>query len=573
MRRRMRRRMRRKLARGLARARVARRIRRGAAAAACGALALALAALGAAPAHAQSEPTASGAATSSSILPIRDGTLELSLAEAVRLAIERSLDVELLRYDPLISDKNYGAAWGAFDPRIYGEGGYQNIETPTASQILGNVLLTQEEWSGDAGLQGLIPWLGGSYKVGYQGSEIVTNSRISALSPEFRAGYLATVQLPLLRGLFWSEPWTLVRLARIGTDASRYQFTADLMDVVQRTEDVYWSLIAAQDERAVAEKSLETARALLEQTQAQFEVGVVSRVEVVQAEAGVADREFSLIRAQAIERNTQDALIDVVLGPYLEPETEIQVSATDRPEEITVREASAAAATEHAMARRPELQLARKNIERRKVEVASASNDRLPQLDVIGSYGKSGLSGRVNPDCVSFTTGGACSEPPGIPPRFGAADRDLFNGRGAESYTIGGVLSIPLGNNTARNEHDRAKLELRRAETSLRRLEQSIVSDIRRAARNLASAVQGIEAAERAEAAAEEQLRAERVRLEHGESTPFDVLQREEDLRRAQGQKILAEQAYHNSISQLDRSQGTILERHQIVVEQAAALR
>jgi len=520
------------------------------------------------------EPKQPASARASNLpLPIHDGVLQLSLGDAVRLAIQRSLDVELLRFDPLEAKEDYGAAWGAYDPQIYGNGGYNNLETPTASQILGTLILGQKDWTGEAGLRGLIPWLGGSYQVGYSGAEIITNSRISQLSPEFHAGYLAQVQLPLLRGLFWSPAWTIVRTSRIGVDLSQRQFESELMDVVRNTEDAYWALIAAQDARRVAEKSLETAKALIDQTQAQFEVGVVSKVEVVQAEAGVADREFNLIRAQAVERNTQDALIDTVLGPYLEPDTDISVSATDRPEEITVREVSAAAATEHAMARRPELALARKEIERRKIEEAAASNDRLPQLDVVGTYGKAGLSGRTSPSCLDFTTGGACTPIPQIPPRWDDSNDHLFDGGSAESYTVQGILSIPLGNNTARHEHDKAQLELRRAETSLKRVEQSIVSDVRRAARNLRSAVEGIEAADRGQVAAEEQLRAERIRLEHGESTPFDVLQREEDLVRAQAQKILAEQAYHNAITALDRAQGTILERHDIVVEEAESLR
>lgn len=506
-------------------------------------------------------------------VPIHDGTLELSLDDAVHLAIQRSLDVELLRFDPAVAEKNLGAAWGAYDPQIYGEGGYVSAETPTASQIIGNTLLTQETASGEAGLRGQIPWLGGSYQVGYAGSDVDTNSRISVLSPEFRASYAATLQIPLLRGLFWSDSWTLVRLSRIGVDASSQQFRGRLMDVVRNTEDAYWGLIAAQDGEHVAEKSLETAQALLEQTQAQYEVGVVSKVEVVQAEAGVADREFRLIRAAAVARNTQDALIDAVLGPYLEAETEIAVVATDRADEISVREVSAAAATEHAMARLPELAVARKDIERRKVEVAAASNDRLPQLDVVGSYGKAGIAGRTSRDCVDFTNGVPCTDPPGLRTDFVDADRDFFNSTGAQNYSITGVLSIPLGNNAARNLHDRAKLEMRRSETVYHRLEQKIISDVRRTARNLRAAVEGIEAATRAEVAAEEQLRAERVRLEFGESTPFDVLQREDDLVQAQGQKILAQQIYHSSIAELDRVQGTILDRHQIVVDDAAALR
>jgi outer membrane protein TolC len=365
-----------------------------------------------------------------------------------------------------------------------------------------------------------------------------------------------------------------VRLARIGADASDERFRADLMDVVRRTEDAYWNLIAAQDARRVSEKSLETAQALLEQTEAQYEVGVVSKVEVVQAEAGVADREFNLIRADAVERNTQDELIDVVLGPYLEPETELTVSATDRPEEVPVREVSTAAATERAMARRPELALARKGIEQRKVQVAAASNQRLPQLDVVGTYGQNAIAGDISSNLSPILGGGVPPDTSGRPgSNWTDANDDLFTGDAGRTYSVRGILSIPLGNNTARHQHDKAKFELRRAETSLRRLEQSIVSDIRRAARNLRSALEGIEAAERARLAAEEQLRAERIRLEHGESTPFEVLQREEDLVTAEGQKIFAEQAYHNAVTALDRAQGTILERHQIAVDQAAPLR
>lgn len=506
-------------------------------------------------------------------LPIEEGVLRLSLSEAVRLAIQRSLDVQLLRFDPYIAEEDLGAAWGAYDPQIYGEGGFVNSETPTANQILGNVVLAERTYAAEGGLRGLIPWLGGSYQVGYAGSQVKTNSRIAVLSPEHRANFLATLQFPLLRGLFWSQEWTLVRAGRVGLDASHAQFASNLMDVVSSTENAYWALIAAQESTRVALKSLETARALLEQTQAQYEVGVVSRVEVVQAEAGVADREFVLIREQAIERNQQDALIDRVLGPYLEPDTRIQVALTDRPEELSVLEVSEVAATEHAMARRPELVAARKAIEGRQIEAKYANNQRLPQLDVVGTYGQSGLSGSTNPNCQNFGVSAPCTDVPGLRRDWIDADNVFFDERAADNYSVQGVLSIPLGNSAARHRYRRALFEMRRSETELKRLEQSIVSEIRRAARNLGSAVEGIEAAERAVVAAEEQLRAERVRLEYGESTPFDVLQREEDLVRAESQKILAQQAYHDSVTALDRAQGTILERHQIRVDDAETLR
>jgi len=518
------------------------------------------------------EPAAPGppAAAAGALPEVAGGELRVGLNQAVRLAIRNNLDVQVVSIDPLVAEKDLGAAWGSYDPQIFGNGGYADVETPTASALLTTGVLKQRIWDGEAGLQGLVPWVGGAYSVSYAGSELETNSSIETLSPNYGADFLATLQVPLLRGLFWSEPWTAVRLARIGVDASVEQFRTNLMDIVRGTEDAYWGLIAAREGRRVAQKSLETAQALLDQTKAQYDVGVVSKVEVVQAEAGVADREFNLITLDATERTARDNFIDVVLGPYLAPDSEIRVDLTDPPEEVPVRDVDPEAATQRAFANRPEVALARSVIEQREVQMRYASNQRLPQFDVQGSYGNTGLAGDLNRRCGLL---GPCTVRPGIPSSFTSADRDFFTDDAAENFTVRGIVSIPIGNVRARNDYDKARLELHRSQLQLARLEQSIVSDIRRAARNLQAALEGIEAAERGVAAAEEQLRAERVRLEYGESTPFDVLQREENLVTAENQRILAQRVYHNAITELERAQGTILERNAIVIDDRGALR
>ena len=128
-------------------------------------------------------------------------------------------------------------------------------------------------------------------------------------------------------------------------------------------------------------------------------------------------------------------------------------------------------------------------------------------------------------------------------------------------------MSVPIPNTRGRELVSRGEFDLRRSQTSLLRLEQKIILDIRAASRTLLAAAQGIEAAERRRLAAEEQLRAERIRLEHGESTPFEVLQREEDLVEAESQKINALQTFHDAETALARAQGTILEAHAVEVD------
>ena len=126
---------------------------------------------------------------------------------------------------------------------------------------------------------------------------------------------------------------------------------------------------------------------------------------------------------------------------------------------------------------------------------------------------------------------------------------------------------------TQQFDSNQAQFQLRKTVSQERRLEQDIVLGIRKAIRDLRSSQEGVFAAERSVAAASEQLRAERIRLDNGESTPFNVLQRESDLVMAESGKINALQTYRNSTTNLDRAQGTILKTHRIKIDEVGALR
>jgi outer membrane protein TolC len=260
--------------------------------------------------------------------------------------------------------------------------------------------------------------------------------------------------------------------------------------------------------------------------------------------------------------------VDLVLGERLRPETDFRVIPTDNPEPIAY-EVDPEEAAGKAFSNRPEIEQARQEIERRDLLLRFAENQRLPQLDVVGGYGFTGLAGKTNPEPPSIGTRGQIP----IARRYDSADDDFFSSDGARTWSGGAVLSIPLGNTRGRADARAAGLELRKAQTQLVRAEQDVVLEVRDAIRNLLSAQEGIVAAEEARRSAEEQLRAERIRLEHGESTPFNVLQKEEDYRTAEFQYIFALRGYRNSITALDRAQGTILRDRGIEVEAAGQLR
>jgi len=505
--------------------------------------------------------------------PTLHGELALSLEDALRMGLENNLDVEVVRYSPYIAYEDVEQAWGAYDPELFADFAYQNIELENSFQITGQPLTKQKEWAGQGGFRGIVPLLGSSYLLSYDSGQFETNSRVEALSPQYETSFNLGLTQPLLKNLVWNQPWFQVRTTRIVYDASLDQFRKDVMDVVRGIQDLYWKLIATGDQVNVAEKSLETATALLDQTKTQYDVGVVSRVEVVEAEAGVAQRDFELIRAQNRYRNAQDELINAVLGTGLTADSTIQIQPTDRPDDYIPFDIDPEAAVAIAFEQRPEVALANQEIEQRDISLRFAKNQRLPALDARVSWGNQGIAGSQNPDAIDFQTGLPLA--PGTirsRPWDNSMNR-FFGDSAAQQFVAGALFSIPIPNTQARHRVSQAELELRRANSQKRRTEQTIILEIRTAIRNLTDSQKGIEAARRATVAAEEQLRAERIRLEYGESTPFDVLLRESDLVTAQSEEINAFQAYRTSATGLDWAQGTILRNNNISIDAVRALR
>lgn len=488
----------------------------------------------------------------------------LSIAEAVALSIRNNLNVEVERFEPLIQETNKQGAWGAYDPTLTADAGYEVQKSPNTFALNQAPLNRESIAGGGVGVDQLIPYLGASLGFRFESTETTTRSTVNSLDPQYDSSLFFTARIPLARNLIWNEAWTNVKLSDVAFRRSQETFRTALMDNVRATVDSYWSLVAARDQVRVAQKSLETARALLEQTETQFEVGVVSRVDVVEAEAGVADREFEVIRTANAYRNAQDALIDTVLGRELSAMTDLQFVPIEDPEPGSLRRVDVGEAVDIAFRKRPELQVEDRLIEQGELDLRFAKNQRLPQVDLDARFGYVGISGDGND-----SLGPGFGTPPGDS-SYGDSTDDWFSGDGADNYRVMGTFSIPFPNTTARKRVTRSQLELRRAKTRKARLEQGIIVEVRAAARLLLASAQGIEAAERRRLAAEEQLRAERIRLEHGESTPFEVLQRESDLVEAESQKIDALQAYRSAEIGLERSQGTILEYHDVVIGEAS---
>jgi outer membrane protein TolC len=496
----------------------------------------------------------------------------LSLHEAERLALENNRGLVIARSIPQVAASLEDQSEGLFDPLGFAAYGFAHDEDPQVNRVqaffgidpgdpnslpggpsLDNV--ETDVWTGGTGIGGILPF-GLQYSTTYTYTRLDTSSNFTSLKREYRPVWSSELTLPLLRDLIHNEANVVLKQARIQRELSEQEFRQSIIDLLVGVDAAYWSLAALRATEDVAAKSLEVANDIVEQTRVQYEVGVVSRVNVSQAAAGQAEREFAFIVAQTAAANAQDFLIDLIEHPDLAALKSTKV-ATEDPAfvEYSVDEE---VAVDKAMRLRPELAQDRRRVEDAELQLAFARNQRLPRLDITGGYTFTGVAGADKDG----------NKVPSVPRHGRSANSKYFTAAGSKSWKLGGRVEIPLGNRTARARVVQRDIELRRARTELRRQEQEIVLEVRIAARALRSAIQGLQAAERRRAAQAESLRAEQERLRLGDSTPREVLEQQRDLAEAERQVIFALQVYRNSITALEQSQGTLLEARRIRFEE-----
>lgn len=505
-----------------------------------------------------------------------EDVLELTVGDAIRMALEHNLELEIGRTSPAGAEQDVRTALSAYEPMFTAAFTKEQNETPAASAfeqffsglpptpgLLPKLTIDADIWNYDAGFAGVLP-LGLRWFSTLNTRRTDSSSGSFTLRPDYRTDWVSELTLPLLRDFRVNETDILVKRSRLAEDISLDEFRADLTDEIQRVEERYWELAAEIEGLRVAEKSLETARTLLDQTQLQYDVGVVSRVAVTQAISGAAQREVALIQAQNLRQLAQDNLLNLILAPSARrySETRVLPETPTRLDYSFDYEVDIDAAVERALGDRPELAAAQRRVEDAELRQQLADNQKLPRFDIVASHSLIGISGEAKDDPVS-----------GSPQTFDGGEgpnnalHDIIEGED-RSWSVMAQFEFPLGNVGPRSQAAKRRIELRRSRAELRRLEQEVILETRKAARDLESALALIRAEERGRDAAAEALRAEQERLRLGNSTPFQVLQFEEDLAEAENGLIRALRAYRVSLTNLERAQGTLLASRSVRVEE-----
>jgi outer membrane protein TolC len=460
--------------------------------------------------------------------------LRLSMEEAVAQALSRNFSIRVERFEPQIARQDIRLASGAFDPVLRSEYQYARDE-------LRGFDLDRESASFSVGVGSTLPW-GTQWEAAVDANDQTTpfDFETGAFSDTVSSFAGIVVTQPILRNFGLDGTYASVRIARESESASWEGFRARVMDTVEQTVSAYQNLYFAQENLRIAERNRNLALQLLKDNQKRVETGAMAPLDIVQAESEAALRDVSVISARSFLRRAQNALKSLI---WDDPDTVLGLEMEIQPpEEPTYFEPDLSRDYQLALQYRPEYIATTAGLNIRQFEVRQFRRNALPQLDLVGSYGRRGIDSSLN-DSVD----------------------QAFND-GDSSYSIGAVFSFPFPNRARSAEKVQAYLRRNQAEMGLQQLEQNIRLELDNAATQLTADWDRIKAARLARELAEKSLEAEEKKLRAGTSSTFVVLRLQGDLANAEIREINALTDYAISLAQYHRVRGRILEEHNIAL-------
>jgi outer membrane protein TolC len=553
---------------------------------------------------------------------IHDGILELSLKDAIALALENNLDLAISRYNIPIASADVlrtraggsfrgvntgvvqntpgggvggfgsgssgagaggtsGGAGGAgsganglvsstlgagtnvssYDPTITGSFNNEHDTEPLSNlSIYGTPTLQLNTTNGNVGYSQAFP-TGTTFSAIFNNSRGATNSPSSFLNPTLNSYYRVAIQQQLLAGFGLGPNLRFLRIAKNNQKISDAAFRLQVATTITQIANMYWDLVAAYEDAGVKERALEFARQTLDSGQKQLALQAIPAMDVMKDEAEVANREQDVTIAKTTLQ-FQELLIKNALTKNLDdPILEaIPVHPTDKTTALTDAAApDPAALIDQALKSRIELSESDIDLENRRLSRDAARNALLPTVSVTGYYGGTGLAGLQNPNTTTIST---------APVGFGGAVKNAFN-NSAPDYYFGVNMNIPIRNRVAKSDQYRSELETRQSELRMQQLKKQIRIEVRNAQYALAQSKARVTSAIKSRDLAQRTFEITGKEQELGAGSNLQTLTARRDLSVAESALVAAMTAYEKAKIELDRALGSTLEANTISIESA----
>ena len=459
--------------------------------------------------------------------------MTLSLEQCRAMALQNNLELQASLINPTIAAERLSEAEAKFESTFIVDLSKSDAERQpinALSQISGTVSETRT-----AGLGVDVPLrTGGTVSFDVADSRTSSNSEGALADPYFNSNASISITQPLLRNAGRWANMHSIRLASYARQTSEAQTKLEVISVLAAIDRVYWRLYAARKELEVRQQQYELAQAQLEQARRFVEAGERAQVEIIRAEAGVAQQLEAIIVAENNLRQRERELKRVMNRESLGMQTPTVLVPMTEPD-LARYDLNRSPLVRTAMDSRMELLELELQLLQDASSIDYARNQSLPLVTLSYSYGVAG-AGATRGDSY-----------------------DLLLDNAFNDARLGLQARIPLGNKAAESRVRQAVYQRRQTLATRRNREALVEQEVLNAADAVETNWQRILAARQNSILQGRLYEAERRQFELGARTSTDVLDAQTSFANAQSSEINALAEYQISLVDLAYATGTIL--------------
>ncbi|MFN7828887.1 MAG: TolC family protein [Acidobacteriota bacterium] len=518
--------------------------------------------------------------------------VRMTLRETILLALENNREIEIERLNVQMTELDYRASQGFYDPALMTSLFYDRRNIPIANPLAGgaNGGLLTDNLTGTATISQRIREQGGLLQASYSNDRSTTQNVFNILNPQFTSTLNLTFTQPLLKNRTIDPGRRQIRLARKRLDISDSQFRQRAIEIIAQVQRAYWDLVFARRDREIKRESVELARTQLAHNERLVEVGTLAPSDIISARVELERRNDEAAAAIDAIQRTENALKMLLLQPDSADLWQSELIPVEQPELEVGQTLPLVDALRLAMQNRPELEQFRIRGELNKIDESYFRDQTKPQVDFFVNYGTIGLAGAQRTETNFFAASNALLTnrvnqlsllagltplPPtngggALPPfLIGGSGQGLWNmlKNDFRTWRFGVNINLPLRNRTAEAQLGHALAEGRQIEIQRQRLVQGIEVEVRNALQGVVTARNRVESARNSRLNAELQYQSEVRKFDAGQSTSFFVLDRQNALSASRGRELRALTDYTKAVAELQRVMSITLASNNVEVK------
>lgn len=478
--------------------------------------------------------------------------LQLSMERAVEMALESNLGLEANRLAVDDASLAIATARASFIPQLFSSVSRVSARNVPSDFTQGVVDITNQNVQVSSQLNQVLPFFGTNYQLNWNNTRNTQQGGNPLFNPSLRSNFSFNLSQPLWRGFLTDQNranYVTAQRQRLNADVE-LQRRVTLLEAQVR--NAYLNLISAIQGLRVAEQNLEIVQTSLANARARVEVGAAAPIELISAEADVANNQERVLLAQAQISTAEDFLRTLVLDPERTDYWQVHLVPTDTIQ-AEPREIDLPATISTALRERLDLAIVKRNIEIEDLQLRASRDATRPGVSANLSYAASGSGGTL------LRYGNDGFPPPVLSTEeksFGSVLNDTF-GNAYPTWSVGVSVNYPIGRSAQEANYARAEVARRQSALQLRELELAIVQQVRDAARQVENTYQRVLVTRAALRASEQQLEAEQRRFQAGLATTFELQGRQSQLAQARVNELQAAIDYNRALIQFERVQKT----------------